>query len=438
MNIYFDVASYSISATELDKIQNISDGQLFLIKGHTDSDGNDNYNQELSKNRVQTVYDNLIQLGISPSKIDMEYFGESRPVNQNLNPSEKQNNRRVELIYDTDFLLDKIVETQTFSVNKNQLIEFTTENKVRFIIQPNTFTEDVELEVREYFSLEDIISNKLSTALKDGNLLETGGMFNINALNKDGKELAPTKDIEMNVESLNLESGFELFSGDRNDKLVMEWVDLSESKPSFGLNTSEQTIVDTLVLNYSGWQYDWMWFTCSQYSPKYSGEEIVDRWMDYSAAKVRSIAYKYPDSEITNNKFRFKYTFQKGNIKSKFTSDAFDMAIIKNPMTKEDRVLVKEYKLIHAELKEIAMEFIKQEKIKSTHKNNYFECYIEENQEFKNGVPIFSSNDDQEQFIEKFNLPQLGWINIDMLLKEKEKCNPFCKRKAKSRFKNYS
>ena len=70
----------------------------FIIEGHTDSDGDDTYNQELSEERAAAVMNFLIQSGIDASRLDSKGYGESKPVNENSTPEGKANNRRVEFI----------------------------------------------------------------------------------------------------------------------------------------------------------------------------------------------------------------------------------------------------------------------------------------------------------------------------------------------------
>jgi len=70
----------------------------FRIEGHTDSDGDDAYNQKLSEERAAAVKEMLIQSGIDASRLDSKGFGESKPVDENSSPEGKANNRRVEFI----------------------------------------------------------------------------------------------------------------------------------------------------------------------------------------------------------------------------------------------------------------------------------------------------------------------------------------------------
>ncbi len=68
------------------------------IVGHTDSDGDAAYNQQLSERRANSVADVLLDAGIPFSRIQTFGRGESQPVASNLDPAGKARNRRVEIV----------------------------------------------------------------------------------------------------------------------------------------------------------------------------------------------------------------------------------------------------------------------------------------------------------------------------------------------------
>ncbi|MDD4828412.1 MAG: OmpA family protein, partial [Bacteroidales bacterium] len=70
----------------------------FIIEGHTDSDGQDDFNQKLSEQRANTVKNTLVELGIDASRLTCAGYGESRPVSDNTTPEGKAANRRVEFV----------------------------------------------------------------------------------------------------------------------------------------------------------------------------------------------------------------------------------------------------------------------------------------------------------------------------------------------------
>jgi outer membrane protein OmpA-like peptidoglycan-associated protein/tetratricopeptide (TPR) repeat protein len=72
------------------------------ISGHTDSKGDDQYNQKLSEARAKSVVEYLVSQGIDKSRLVAVGYGEAKPVAQNTNPDGTDNpegrekNRRTE------------------------------------------------------------------------------------------------------------------------------------------------------------------------------------------------------------------------------------------------------------------------------------------------------------------------------------------------------
>lgn len=90
------------STPTLKEIGDMLEGHTDLrisIEGHTDSDGDDAYNQDLSERRAASVRAYLVERhGIDGGRLETKGFGESRPVADNGTPEGKQQNRRVELV----------------------------------------------------------------------------------------------------------------------------------------------------------------------------------------------------------------------------------------------------------------------------------------------------------------------------------------------------
>ena len=67
------------------------------IEGHTDSLGDDEYNQDLSERRAQSVVDFLTDAGVDPSRLQAVGYGESDPVADNATEAGRRENRRVKI-----------------------------------------------------------------------------------------------------------------------------------------------------------------------------------------------------------------------------------------------------------------------------------------------------------------------------------------------------
>jgi len=69
-----------------------------MVEGHTDHRASDEYNLDLSKRRAKSVYNYLIEHGVSPDRLDKIGYGESRRVDTTETVDGMSKNRRVEFI----------------------------------------------------------------------------------------------------------------------------------------------------------------------------------------------------------------------------------------------------------------------------------------------------------------------------------------------------
>ena len=103
--IFFDTNSDVIQPESTPTLREIGDmlnahGDMALvIEGHTDSEGDSDYNLELSERRASAVVRYLVDAyGIASDRLMAEGLGESAPVADNSTPEGRQQNRRVELV----------------------------------------------------------------------------------------------------------------------------------------------------------------------------------------------------------------------------------------------------------------------------------------------------------------------------------------------------
>jgi len=107
-DVLFDTGSATLKSATREKLARVagillSQPELKLqIEGHTDSVGEEFYNQRLSENRAASVRAYLVSQGIASSAVGTAGFGESQPVASNDTPAGRQQNRRVELIVNGD------------------------------------------------------------------------------------------------------------------------------------------------------------------------------------------------------------------------------------------------------------------------------------------------------------------------------------------------
>jgi outer membrane protein OmpA-like peptidoglycan-associated protein len=103
-DVLFDTGSYTLKPGAREKMAKISGillahpGLNLQIEGHTDSVGGDEFNQQLSERRADSVRDFLVGQGVAGSAISARGFGKTQPVASNDTPEGRQRNRRVELV----------------------------------------------------------------------------------------------------------------------------------------------------------------------------------------------------------------------------------------------------------------------------------------------------------------------------------------------------
>ncbi len=107
-DVLFDTGSSTLKPGAREKLAKISGillahpGLTMQIEGHTDSVGSDEFNQQLSERRADTVRDFLAEQGVPASSISARGFGKTQPVASNDTPEGRQRNRRVELVVNGD------------------------------------------------------------------------------------------------------------------------------------------------------------------------------------------------------------------------------------------------------------------------------------------------------------------------------------------------
>ena len=103
--IYFDVNKDVVKAESFGTMKSIADvlkenpDVRIKIVGHTDSDGDNAKNLDLSQRRAKSVMNELVKVfGIDASRMETDGMGETKPIAPNDTPSNKALNRRVEFV----------------------------------------------------------------------------------------------------------------------------------------------------------------------------------------------------------------------------------------------------------------------------------------------------------------------------------------------------
>lgn len=228
--VYFDSDSDVISAENesiLDAILTIENINKILIEGHTDSEGNDTYNRDLSERRADAVRRYLTNRGVFDGLMSTSSFGENIPITQNQTDDGKQLNRRVAVtvifdipqenpvieppkveevvVEDTlppipvndsvsidNSLLNKTLagqlEPEFFKINNQRDTMIRTQSGILFYFNKGIFEgdcpEEITIKVTDYSSRRNAILANAPT-LSDNRMLYSAGMFEIRAFCED-------------------------------------------------------------------------------------------------------------------------------------------------------------------------------------------------------------------------------------------------------------
>ncbi|MFT6866792.1 MAG: OOP family OmpA-OmpF porin [Cyclobacteriaceae bacterium] len=100
-NIYFDFDQFQLNAKSIHELQRIvsylkSNPEIkFEIEGHTDNQGNSDYNMILSQKRAQAVFDFLIKKSVDPNRLLVKGYGSSKMLRSDNSQESHLINRRI-------------------------------------------------------------------------------------------------------------------------------------------------------------------------------------------------------------------------------------------------------------------------------------------------------------------------------------------------------
>ena len=113
-DVLFDTAKFSLRPLAREKLAKVAGivaghpGLRLDVEGHTDSVGGDDYNQQLSEHRGESVRDYLTQQGMATGSVTSKGFGKTQPVASNETAAGRQQNRRVEIVISGEVIGTKI------------------------------------------------------------------------------------------------------------------------------------------------------------------------------------------------------------------------------------------------------------------------------------------------------------------------------------------
>lgn len=121
--ILFGFDSADLTAQAKENINNLAntltkyEDTNILIEGHTDSRGDEQYNQKLSERRARAVSKALGDLGIRNVRMKEIGYGENQPIADNESDDGRSQNRRVEVAIFANEDLKKAAEEGDLEIN---------------------------------------------------------------------------------------------------------------------------------------------------------------------------------------------------------------------------------------------------------------------------------------------------------------------------------
>jgi hypothetical protein len=227
LSIYFDKDKDHLTEAAKEVLATIPDGSVVRLVGHTDSDGSNDYNVDLSLRRVSSAKKYLLGNGFPEHMVQNDYCGEYDPVNDNNGEPEMRWNRRVEILYRCP-LAHETVAPQKHKFLNGAGAEIMGEQGTFVIIPPNAFDVPenaiVQFNLHEFYELEDIIKVGLNTHSNRG-MLETAGMVYLEAF-AGGQEHELRKPIDIGFTGLveaSAEDGYQLFNMTYDENMNPVW-----------------------------------------------------------------------------------------------------------------------------------------------------------------------------------------------------------------------
>lgn len=229
---------------------------------------------------------------------------------------------------------DKRLESQVFKLNPlcDTIIE--TKNGIVFSVPAKSFLnkrgevpqQTINLEIKEAMTPSEIMKAGLST-MSNGKLLETGGMFYVNArVGEENLSIDKNNPLNANVPVNNNKKGMMLFKGERKADGSINWIDpkpikkklttvditklnfypehFLDSLKEMGFDIKNKKLTDSIYYSYSGYCH----FENYDLPTRYDGESESGYSFDESITKSKAYGAVFSDTipQTSNGERLFK------------------------------------------------------------------------------------------------------------------------------------
>jgi hypothetical protein len=181
-SIYFDKDKSNLGAVVSQDFEIWANINLYSevmsvqLYGHTDTDGNDTYNELLSEKRCHAVQDVLKELGVKDGMIQMAHFGERQLFQPEKNDDDKATNRRVEVVVLKNVAYEYIIPCRGLLTCPETMIYFPQGSAIK--LDTCGLKESLKcIKIEEYVTPETARNGGMHTMDDEGGTLRSGGMI---------------------------------------------------------------------------------------------------------------------------------------------------------------------------------------------------------------------------------------------------------------------
>jgi hypothetical protein len=202
------------------------------ISSHTDSVGSFEFNQDLSNRRAAGVAAHMVQnCGMDSNQVTQSFHGFSKPIGAG------NANRRTEILvrfqdvaledemYKLYALLRKPHEEFWISSLKDTVL--VSKNGLLYGFEAKSFSGSrrVRITIEEHFTISDMLMHQLTTT-SGGELLETAGMFKVEAFDEKGRkiQMRNSKQYWTIIPNRVTPNPYRMFDGHFNQDSIIDWI----------------------------------------------------------------------------------------------------------------------------------------------------------------------------------------------------------------------
>ena len=233
-----------------------------VVAGHTDSDGEDTYNIDLSKKRTYTVYSYLAGKNVNTKIMSVSSFGEKKPIAKNTSEKGKEQNRRVQVV------VSFLPKQQIAAVKKDSTV-LSGAKGARIIIQGDSLggykVSELNFKISEAYNPCDMLAQGLNTMNTGGSCLQSGGMVFMNVTYKTKQVRSNGREkLEIWIPTENPDDKMEVYIPSKK-KGITQW-QTEKKKPQVKKEDGKYFYVFQTSLK-DGWNIDKLMGPCPATGP---------------------------------------------------------------------------------------------------------------------------------------------------------------------------